>query len=323
MLYSDGKVHEIRDVLPPIPVTVEGRAGEIRRTRITSWAPPPDPQMDAVLGRSEQDVAPAGSSIGVSRELVIAPDLASEEWRAALADHSLAGSGLEVDGCKFKGAAQDGHPCLRIISDVPLRSGEATERFVDVIPLLRLAAPQAVSAGVIWSAAGDAGRVSFGNVSRLISPPLIAASDRTGFLAAAGVAYDAMNADKREAIRILIDMYAVASGPDLEPSIFLAAAAMELAGHTWLSKSWLKTHPRASVRFAELLTRAGVAFDQKQVDEFARIRNKVAHGDFRGLDLDVKIEARFYGRWLLAATILAQLGYTGPWEDPRKFRIRT
>lgn len=322
-LISDGKGRDFREKLPPIPLKIGNHLGELRQGYLADHAYPIDDRIASLLSRQGRAVAHRdGFSKVYAKQLIVGPTVPAEEWRAELSEPSLAGCQFVVDGTKFVGSADDLRPCLRICSDKPICCDEAIDRYVGVLPLLRLAAPFELGLDLMWSVPADAGVASFGFVTRQIAGPLLQPQYRASFLAQAGATTNGMSSDERQVIRLLTDMLAVASGPDLEPSIFLMASAMELACHTWIEKAWLKKHPRASDRFAELLTRSGVNFDKPDVDAFAATRNKIAHGTFRKLVTEEKVAARYFGRWLLAATIFARLGYSGPFEDPRKYRIR-
>lgn len=325
--------------------------------------------MDATFAGVQLNVVSQGQPASVSRsdgsgwargrvsEVAIGDGAARETWIAAAVGACFNPMAVDIDGHRLMLSKDQSGNCLAELNTTsPVNARSAQKVFDDVAWILRLATRDHFSIDATWDARGSEGVVRFDTISRSLSHDLLDPEAVSPYLRAAAASWTTRSGYERQLLRILIDMLLVACSGNLETSIVLTAAALEL-----IAEEWLPTSKRASEvpkpqrdliaagfglltsvyapnselakeaknrirhifgltakqKFRELLSHLNITPDDEGVRTFVNMRNLVVHGGFQKRSREERITAMLFGRWMLSTCLLRGLEYSGNNHDWR------
>lgn len=301
----------------------------------------------------------SGWTIGRAGSVAIGSPGERTCWVAAFSG-TIPSYTFTLDGNRISTGRRGNWTTVTLEADSPLTADQALAVVADATWLLRLAEPQSLTKVALWDVGEHEGVVTFDSIDRAMRHQLVRAPNVGVFLDAASTYWSTASSDDRRVLAAIIDMLLVACESNIETSIAISSAALELAADEWLPSTkgqhdvskqardeilealsqaadhhapgsefaarskeiggWLFNRTTKE-RFRQLLDHLGVPADDDGVTQFVNVRNKVVHGGFERLSLPERTRALLFGRWMLSTSILQYVGYRGPTVDWRKLRV--
>jgi hypothetical protein len=301
-----------------------------------------------------------GWSTGRAGEVAVGEMHPRAHWVTAVDGGAFDIGPLQIDNHQLTLSRRQHGNLIGLSANAPVDAHSAYAIVEDILWLLRLALPTTIEPIAMWDASKTSGLAKFDPVVRSINHQLVPEPDVAEFLGHAAQRWSQASDDEREVVRLVIDMLLVACNANLETSIAVCSAALELIADEWLPKvkgqyavpkpardaikavfvaatqfhapgtdfaaevkqigTWLFNRT-AKQRFKETLGFLGIAPDDAGVNQFVNMRNRVVHGGYQQEARAARIRAMLFGRWMLSTCIVRRLGHVGQLLDWRNLAV--